>query len=117
MDTCSPPDLAEADLQELEQTMACLGRPRFHARQIFQWIHKRGVGDFDAMSDLGLELRADLKAACRIETPAIVRRERSEDGTTKYLLGLADGKRIEAVMIPERESGRLTFCISSQVGC
>src|SRR5262245_16660586 len=121
MDTCSTIDVAGAELHELEETMARLGRPRFHARQIFQWIHKRGVTDFQQMSDLGRELRAELAAACRIDTPAVVSRECSEDGTTKFLLRLADGKRIESVAIPEprpdADRDRLTFCISTQVGC
>jgi len=120
MDTCATIDVANCALPELEETLARLGRPRFHARQIFQWIHKRGVTEFAGMSDLGRELRAELAAACRIETPAVVGSERSEDGTTKFLLRLADGKCIESVAIPEVRTDardRLTFCISTQVGC
>ena len=41
-----PFDVAEAELLELEQALADLGSPRFHARQIFQWVYRRGVGDF-----------------------------------------------------------------------
>src|SRR5262245_9560747 len=114
-------DLADADLDELEQTLVSLGHPRFHARQVFQWVHKRGVDDFELMSDLSRDLRAELARACRIVTPAIARIERSVDGTQKFLLQLADGKRIESVSIPETGADgkrtRLTFCISSQVGC
>ena len=53
-------DLAELDVPALETALEAIGRPRFHARQIFQWIHRRGVVDFEAMSDLGRELRAQL---------------------------------------------------------
>jgi 23S rRNA (adenine2503-C2)-methyltransferase len=108
-------NLAETELQELEQVLDTLGHPRFHARQIFQWIYKRGVTDFALMSDLGRDLRTELAAACTIETPQVVRSERSEDGTTKFLLRLADGKHIESVFIPDTPSQ--TFCISTQVGC
>jgi 23S rRNA (adenine2503-C2)-methyltransferase len=120
MDICTTTDAAGFELPELEETMVRLGRPRFHARQIFQWIHKRGVTEFADMSDLGRELRADLSAACRIDTPTVVRTERSEDGTTKFLLRLSDGRCIESVAIPEPRTDardRLTFCISTQVGC
>ncbi|HEX6974696.1 MAG TPA: 23S rRNA (adenine(2503)-C(2))-methyltransferase RlmN [Vicinamibacterales bacterium] len=113
--TNTRPDIAELELAELEQVLEDLGRPRFHARQIFQWVHKRGITDFALMSDLGRELRVELDAALTISTPAVIRRERSDDGTTKFLLRLADGKQIESVFIPDTPS--MTFCVSTQVGC
>ena len=106
---------AETDLQDLEQALDALGRPRFHGRQIFQWIHKRGVTDFNAMSDLGRDLRAQLARELTVATPEVVKKEESVDGTTKLLLRLADGKQIEAVYIPDTPAQ--TFCISTQVGC
>src|SRR5687767_3652547 len=125
MVTKSRTDIAGVELPELEQALAGLGQPRFHARQIFQWIHRRGICDFALMSDLSRELRAALDEHFEIQTPAIVRREQSSDGTTKFLLRLADGKRIETVCIPDNPSGstdvleadRVTFCVSTQVGC
>ncbi len=115
MVTSNRTDIAGLELDELERTLEDLGRPRFHARQIFQWIHKRGVTDFAQMSDLGRDLRAQLAETCDIQTPAVVRKEVSEDGTTKFLLRLADGKQIESVFIPDTPS--MTFCLSTQVGC
>jgi 23S rRNA (adenine2503-C2)-methyltransferase len=111
----TPLDIAEIERHELEQALADLGRPRFHARQIFQWVYKRGITDFAQMSDLGRELRADLALAWTISAPVVERQERSEDGTTKFLLRLADGKHIESVYIPDTPAQ--TFCISTQVGC
>ena len=108
-------DIAETELHELEQALEGLGHPRFHARQIFQWVFRRGVTDFALMSDLGRDLRAQLADACVITTPAVERVERSEDGTTKLLLRMTDGKHIESVYIPDTPSQ--TFCISTQVGC
>jgi 23S rRNA (adenine2503-C2)-methyltransferase len=118
-------DIAGVELHELEQSLADLGAPRFHGRQIFQWVHKRGVTDVALMSDLSRELRATLAAHFDVRTPSMVRRERSSDGTTKFLLRLEDGKHIETVCIPESlagsadptEADRLTFCLSTQVGC
>ena len=69
-------DIAEMELAELEQALETLGRPRFHGRQLFQWIHKRGVTDFGEMTDLGRDLRSTLAAEFRIVTPDVVRRER-----------------------------------------
>jgi 23S rRNA (adenine2503-C2)-methyltransferase len=125
MVTHTTTNIAGVELPGLEQSLHELGHPRFHARQIFQWIHRRGVSDFALMSDLSRELRATLAAHFEVETPFVVRREQSADGTTKLLLGLADGKRIESVCIPETASAddgsagadRVTFCLSTQVGC
>jgi 23S rRNA (adenine2503-C2)-methyltransferase len=109
------PDLGGLEQHELEQVLVRLGQPRFHARQIFQWIHKRGVTDFGLMSDLPRELRHQLAAEYHVLTPEVLRKERSTDGTTKLLLKLSDGKQIESVFIPDTPSQ--TFCISTQVGC
>src|SRR5262245_49899230 len=67
------------------------------------------------MTNLSHELRDKLAAAFTIEFPAIASRQTSSDGTTKFLLTLADGRHIEAVFIPDTPSQ--TFCISTQVGC
>src|SRR5919106_2804456 len=118
-------DLAGCELHELEQALTTLGSQKFHARQIFQWVHKRGVTDVALMSDLSRELRLQLSAHFTLTTPRVVRKEQSSDGTTKLLLRLSDGKHIESVCIPEyaldtsdqSSASRLTFCLSTQVGC
>ena len=108
-------DLAEMELPELEQALESMGHPRFHARQVFQWVHKRGVTDFAAMTDLARDLRSSLGGAFTIGTPELVRRETSSDGTAKFLLRLEDGQLIESVFIPDTPAN--TFCLSTQVGC
>jgi len=118
-------DIGDLELHEVEQALADLGSPKFHARQIFQWVHKRGLTDFGLMSDLSRELRQTLAQHFTVTTPEILKKEQSADGTTKVLLRLGDGKRIESVCIPENPVGstdpgdadRLTFCLSTQVGC
>ena len=115
MSTATRIDIAETELPELEEALEGLGHPRFHARQIFRWVYRRGVTDFALMSDLGRDLRKQLDAACVMTTPVVERQERSEDGTTKLLLRLADGRHIESVYIPDTPAQ--TFCISTQVGC
>ena len=109
------PDLASADLPELERLLEAAGAPRFHARQLFRWIHRRAAGDFAGMTDLPRGLRGMLAERFRIATPAVSGRDQSTDGTTKFLLQLDDGARIEAVFIPDTPAN--TFCLSTQVGC
>jgi 23S rRNA (adenine2503-C2)-methyltransferase len=117
-------DIAELDVPALESALEAIGQPRFHARQIFQWIHRHGVVDFAAMSDLGRELRELLARDFTVGTPQVVQTEQSTDGTVKFLLRLHDGKLIESVYIPDNPVGddgprdpRSTFCVSTQVGC
>jgi len=109
------PDLANLERLALEQALAERGHERFRARQIFRWIYRHGVTDVSAMTDLGRDLRAALAEAFTLATPQLVERERSVDGTEKFLLRLTDDRRIESVFIPDTPA--MTFCISTQVGC
>ncbi len=109
------PDLAELEPAELESVVSALGAERFHARQIFRWIHRRGLERFDGMTNVSLGLRTELERACIITTPVVTSRECSSDGTQKFLFTLADGRTIESVFIPDTPA--LTFCVSTQVGC
>jgi 23S rRNA (adenine2503-C2)-methyltransferase len=113
--TSRRPDLANLDRPALETALQERGQQRFRARQIFQWIYGRGVTDVSAMTDLSRPLREALTAEFALTTPELVTRERSVDGTEKFLLRLDDGRQIESVFIPDTPS--MTFCISTQVGC
>jgi 23S rRNA (adenine2503-C2)-methyltransferase len=108
-------DLANLDRPALETALDERGHQRFRARQIFRWLYRRGVTDPAAMTDLSRELRASLAEDFSLTTPELVARERSIDGTEKFLLRLSDGRQIESVFIPDTPS--MTFCISTQVGC
>jgi 23S rRNA (adenine2503-C2)-methyltransferase len=109
------PDLAEMDLAALEAMVVATGHPRFRGRQIFSWIYRHGVTDPGGMSDIPAELRATLSHDFQLTTPRIVSRDRSSDGTEKFLLELSDRRHIESVFIPDTPA--LTFCVSTQVGC
>ncbi len=113
--TNSPTRLTELELEALEAALADLGAPRFHARQIFRWIYARDVEDFSTMTDLPAALRTRLAATFVIPRPQIESRQTSADGTTKFLLTLEDGRRIESVFIPDTPA--MTLCVSTQVGC
>jgi 23S rRNA (adenine2503-C2)-methyltransferase len=113
--TSQPVDVAALELSELENTLEARGIERFHARQLYRWIYRRGITDFERMTDLSRTLRSRLAAEFIVSTPQIVSDEQSIDGTRKFVLELADRRRIESVFIPDTPS--MTFCISTQVGC
>ncbi len=106
-------NLNRAGLQEF---FVSLGEKPFRAKQLLQWVHQRGVIDFDQMTDMSKPLRERLKTICCIQFPEVIEEQLSEDGTRKWLLRV-DGSdnAVESVLIPEK--GRNTLCISSQVGC
>lgn len=98
-----------------ERFFAGIGEKPFRARQVMQWIHQRGVVDFDDMTDLSKALRAKLNDVAEIVLPQVISEHASADGTVKWLFKSGGGQAIETVFIPE--PGRGTLCISSQVGC
>ena len=108
-------DLSELEPLELEQTVVNFGGRPFNARQILKWIYRQGVTDFARMTDLPVNLRNTLAHEFTISTPITLRPYLSQDGTAKLLLQLNDNKQVEAVFIPF--TPRMTFCVSTQVGC
>ncbi len=97
---------------------------RMRLAQLWQWIYGQGVGDFEAMLNIGKPLRARLSARYSLARPAVVSEQVSVDGTRKWLIRLDDGAapvaggrgvEVECVYIPEADRG--TLCVSSQVGC
>jgi 23S rRNA (adenine2503-C2)-methyltransferase len=100
---------------ELTAFVAQLGSQPFRARQLMNWIYKRGADSFAEMSDLAKEFRARLGATAEVRAPDIVSVQRSADGTCKWLLKADAAQAFEMVFIPEPDRG--TLCISSQVGC
>lgn len=93
-----------------------LGLQPYQGRQIFQWLHRKRVFDFEEMTDLSKELRLTLAERCvATELRVAEKQASSKSSTTKILFDLHDGESVEAVLIRDRR--RLTLCISSQVGC
>ncbi|GAC1699485.1 MAG: bifunctional tRNA (adenosine(37)-C2)-methyltransferase TrmG/ribosomal RNA large subunit methyltransferase RlmN [Steroidobacteraceae bacterium] len=100
---------------ELAAFVAQLGSKPFRARQLMNWMYKRGVSSFGHMTDLAKDFRARLGAVAQVSPPQIVAVQTSADGTTKWLLRADARQAFEMVFIPEADRG--TLCISSQVGC
>ena len=108
-------DLRNLTREELERFAQSLGERAFRGRQIMRWIYQQGVEDFEEMTDIGKALRRRLKEVAYISSLKPVKVETSPDGTSKFLFPLEDGNSVESVLIPHE--GRLTLCISTQVGC
>jgi 23S rRNA (adenine2503-C2)-methyltransferase len=109
------PSIKDLSFGELSEYLVAAKQPAYRAKQIWQWLFREHVTDFAAMTNLPAGLREQLGRDFAIDRLAILRRHDSQDGTVKFLFGLADGKSIESVVIPEKN--RLTICISTQVGC
>ena len=107
----SRPELApprspvERTPEEWAELIALWSEPSYRAQQIFRWIHQRGVLDPEAMSDLPKALRARLGESGVAPQLSVVQQLASQDGTHKLLLELADGRRIESVLIPRGAAG------------
>lgn len=110
-----PLDIGNLTKPHLADALSALGLEPYRASQIFQWLYRRGVADFDAMTTLSRPQRGLLARHFRITTPAVTRVDTSADGTRKFLLRLGDDRHIEAVYIPDTPAQ--TFCLSTQVGC
>lgn len=108
-------NLIDLTFHELETLIVSLGEPPYRARQVWQWLWQKGCRDIALMTDVSKALRAKLAEAADIVWPEVVRVRESEDGTVKFLLGLADGEAVECVLIPEKD--HYTGCLSTQVGC
>jgi len=91
------------------------GLPEYRAKQVVRRLWHTPAPDFEAMTELPKSLRAQLAETFLLPRLSIAARQRSSDGTEKFLFMLRDGQAIESVAIPEND--RLTLCISSQAGC
>ncbi|MEO8926630.1 MAG: 23S rRNA (adenine(2503)-C(2))-methyltransferase RlmN, partial [Caulobacteraceae bacterium] len=92
------------------------GAARMRSGQVWGWIHKYGVTDFERMTNIAKETRAALAERFVLRRPEIADRQQSADGTIKWLIRFAPGIEAESVYIPD--VGRAgALCVSSQVGC
>jgi 23S rRNA (adenine2503-C2)-methyltransferase len=102
-------------LSDLEAFLQGLGKEKFRAQQIFKWVYERRTLDFLQMSNLAKNFREELPQYFDLSLPRILKHLISEDGTQKFLFDMGDGDSVESVLIPS--DGRLTLCVSSEVGC
>ncbi len=108
-------NLLDFDAESLSAWFAEQGEKPFRARQVLRWMHRSGVADFDAMTDIAKSLRDKLKALAVVAPPTVVSDKLSDDGTRKFLIDVGGGNAVETVFIPEDDRG--TLCVSTQAGC
>ncbi len=102
-------------LSQLQEIINNMGLPRFTARQIADWLYKKGICEIGEMSNLSKRTRTMLSEKYSFGLQEPVNVQVSSDGTKKYLFKAGTNSFIESAFIPENK--RATLCLSSQVGC
>ena len=109
-------DLVPADAERRLRAFAVeRGEPEYRGAQVARRLWQNPAPDFESMRELPRGFREALAEHFVIPRLRIAARQKSADGTEKFLFQLADNESIETVAIPE--GSRLTLCISSQAGC
>ena len=117
------PALPGISPQSLADWLKEQGEPSFRAKQILEWVWKKKVTSYEAMTNLPAALREKLATSFRLTALTHSQTQGSEDTTRKFLFKLHDGRYVESVLIPANpalygeKSDRRTLCVSSQVGC
>ncbi len=109
-------DIKSINKEQLNILLMEMGEPAFRAEQIYQWLHKRLVRNFDEMTNIKKELREKCKERFIFTSLKPIKIQTSNvDGTKKFLFELADGNVVESVLMKYKHGN--SVCISSQVGC
>ena len=109
-------DIVSLDFNELQSLITELGEPKFRAKQVYEWIHKKLVKSYDEMTNVPLALRNKLKERLPFtEITEVARKDSASGDTSKFVFKLYDGYVIESVLMKYRYGN--SVCISSQVGC
>ena len=109
-------NINELNFDELEKFIESLDEKKFHAKQIYKWIHRIGVLSFEDMTDISKKLREKLnEVSYLLELKVLECQKSKKDGTMKFLIELPDDNAIEAVLMKYKHGN--TICVSSQVGC
>ena len=109
-------DILGLEFEGLKAFVSEINEPSYRAKQIYTWLHKRNVSDYDTMTDLPEGLRKKLTELAPVFVPEIKQiRSSNQDGTKKYLFELNDGQLIESVLMHYKYG--YSICISSQAGC
>ncbi|HEY0668209.1 MAG TPA: 23S rRNA (adenine(2503)-C(2))-methyltransferase RlmN [Sphingobacteriaceae bacterium] len=108
-------DIRGLSADHLKDGITALGEPAFRAKQVHEWLWQKAATRFDEMSNLPKSLREKLNERYSINAVQIHQSQFSADQTIKNTFKLYDDHIIEGVLIPT--PGRMTACVSSQVGC
>lgn len=100
---------------QMVEAFLAIGEKKFRAAQVFEWLYRKGVYDFSQMTNLSKALQAKLAENYSTALLPILEKQVSRDGTTKYLLELPDGGKIETVLMIHPYGKSL--CVTSELGC
>jgi 23S rRNA (adenine2503-C2)-methyltransferase len=109
------PWILERQLTELQEELRAAGFRDYAARQVFQWLYQKNNQEPTTWSNISKWDREKLAGLYEWNCRPVLSSQSDEQGTRKLLIGLADGLKIEAVLI--REKDHYTFCLSTQAGC
>jgi len=109
-------DIRSLQLDELIAYFEQSGEKAYRAKQVYEWLWKKQAISFDEMTNLSISLREMLQKNFIIRAVVVSDHQISSDRTIKNAFKLYDGSIVEGVLIPT-STGRMTACISSQVGC
>lgn len=99
-----------------EELCDALGvKPAFRGRQIFRALQE-GIESWQRITTLPQPLRNELETLTPLISAIIETETLSVDGSAKALIRFPDGRRVETVLLTDRDE-RKTLCLSSQVGC
>ena len=108
-------NIKDYNIEQLKQEMVQIGEKPFRAEQIFKWLYQEKVKSFDDMTNLSLELRKKLNENYTMCNYNILKKQKSKDGTIKYLFDVLDANAIESVLMKYHHG--YSVCVSSQIGC
>ncbi len=108
-------DLLGLTLPEIDSLTQQGGFPSFRAKQLFHWLYQKGIESFDEAGNLPKTYREFLSENYLLGQPVVSKVLGDPNATQKILFELCDGKKIEGVLM--REKGRVSLCVSTQVGC
>jgi len=115
MNSDTKQNIRNLSLPDLQNYLESISEKKFRAKQIFEWLWKKNVSNFEEMSNLSFSLRKSLKNDFFIDHILLSDQQVSKDGTVKCAFSIGESQIVEGVMIPT--TTRSTACISSQVGC
>jgi len=108
-------DIRALTKDQLREFFVSQGDKAFRGNQVYEWLWRKSVHDFEGMTNLSKEVRQMLQENFVINHIEVDSIQRSTDGTVKNAVRLHDGLIVESVLIPTKT--RTTACVSSQVGC
>jgi 23S rRNA (adenine2503-C2)-methyltransferase len=109
-------DIFDFTVNQINDALTPLNEKKFRSKQVYEWLHSHVITTYDDMHNIPKKVRNYLSEKYPFQTLSVKVIQESSDGTKKFLFECEDGNLVESVLIPN-DDGRLTACLSTQVGC